>query len=132
MIRPSPSFFRHSVSIVRRSWGRDAANGPAATPDAGQTVVCAVQERQDRDPVPSEPDGDSVVSRRRFDVLVPALHPTTGLPQFPVGAYPDGPAVRTKDLVTWDGRTLVVMADVDKAGRGGFGHIYTISCEETV
>lgn len=133
MIRPAASFFRHSVTIRRQTFGRDAARGMEATDaDAGQTVVCAVQERQDRDAVASEPHGDSVISRRRFDVLVPAVHPTTGVDQFPADDYPDGPAIRLKDLIDWGGRTLVVMIDVDKAGRGGFGHIFTAQCEEIV
>lgn len=133
MNKPAASFWRHTITIRRQTFGRDLARGMEATDaDAGQAVVCTVQERHDRDADISEPHGDSTVAGRRFDVLIPAKHPTTGSDQFPAGTYPDGPTIRQKDLIVWGGRTLVVMIDVDKAGRGGYGHIFTAQCRETV
>lgn len=133
MIKPSARFFRQSAAILRRTWPADVAGGPEPTdPATGQTVVCAVHEMQGRDAVADEPDGDSHVSRRRYDVLIPAIHPATGTDQFPSATYPDGPAIRAKDVVVWGGRRLVVMIDADKAGRGGYGHVYTVQCEEIV
>lgn len=130
---PAPSFFRQSVTIRRQSWGRDSARGMVkADADEGQTVVCAVQEQQDREVEAMEPHDDSIVARRRFDVLIPALHPTTREPQFPAETYPDGPAIRQKDLIDWGGRTLVASIDADKAGRGGYGHVFTVVCREVV
>lgn len=130
---PHASFWRHATVIRRRSWGADAARGMVpADADGGQIVVCTVQERsQDSRPVRVEAH-EGIEARRLFDVLIPALHPTTKQPQFPAATYPAGPAIRLDDVVEWGGRKLRVVIDVDAAGRGGFGHVYTAYCDEVV
>lgn len=100
--------------------------------DAGQTVVATVQDLS-QSTRPSQSDaGDAITARRMFDVLIPRTNPATGTDQFPAATYPNGPVIRLDDTIQWNGRTLNVSIDVDPAGRGGFGLVYTAYCVEIV
>lgn len=130
MRAPSKRFWRHTVSIVRKTMAADASLSAAPVDGAPQSVACAVHEPL-VDPQNAE-TSYAIESIRRFDVLIPRLHPTTGLEQFPAATYPAGPAIKRDDTLLWGTRILRVMIDVDTRGRGGHDHIYTVCCREIV
>lgn len=127
-IAPPANFWRHTATVRRKAWSADASLGmSAANADAGQTIVCTVQERsQDTRPDRRETN-DAITASRFFDVLIPRINPATGVDQFPTG-----PAIRLDDTIVWHGRTLRVLVDVDDMGRGGHGIMYTAYCAEIV
>lgn len=130
---PSASFWRHTATIYRKAWSPDSSLGMSSiNADAGQTVLCTVQEQSQGTRPGRHDDNNAIVGSRQFDVLIPRVNPTTGEDQFPVEAYPSGPAIRIDDSIVWNGRTLRVSIDVDNMGRGGFGSIYTAYCVEIV
>lgn len=128
MIAPPNSFWRHSVTLRRKSWSPDLSLGmTASNADAGVTLKATVQERsQDTRPVRTETN-EAILAHRLFDVLIPVIDPATGLAQFSSAI-----AIKTDDRILWGSRTLRVLIDVDEAGRGGFGQILTAYCEEIV